>query len=404
MTGIDVEMVEPGFMCVMPWLNLHVSTSGAISPCCEFMGEVANLKSSTLEDAWQGPQLAEVRRAFRDGVRLEACRKCIDREASEGNSLRLQSNRRFAGALRKVAAAPDFPAALDLRFSNLCNFRCRSCWHGASSRWFADAKALGRAIGDKAEISSFETVDEFMRQVEPGLMQLQHIYFAGGEPLMQPEHYALLERLIALGRTDLTLAYNTNMSVLSHKDRSILDLWSRFPRVEVEASVDAAGELGAIIRKGFDWSVFAANINAVRERCPHVSIRFGVTVSVMNIRALPELFAALVQDCGATLGDVYLHSLQDPSYYRSQALPPPLKQQAEQALRNFLARLPPETPSSSLAEQIEGVISFMNAANLSNQFLRMLQVTAQLDQLRGEPGASKLFPEVRISLTPVRRG
>ncbi|MCA3573063.1 MAG: twitch domain-containing radical SAM protein, partial [Aestuariivirga sp.] len=317
MAGIDAEMdgsaqegagdvtepgKTPGFMCVLPWINLHVATSGAISPCCEFKGEVANLKASTLEEAWQSPQLDEVRRAFRDGVRLEACRKCIDREASEGSSLRLQSNRRFDGALRQIAAAgdaPAFPTALDLRFSNLCNFRCRSCWHGASSRWFADAKALGKAIGDKAEISSFETVDEFMGQVEPGLLQLKHIYFAGGEPLMQPEHYALLERLIALGRTDLSLAYNTNMSVLSHKDRSILDLWSQFPSVEVEASVDAAGELGAIIRKGFDWTVFAANVNAVRERCPHVSIRFGITVSVMNIRALPDLFAALMRDCGA---------------------------------------------------------------------------------------------------------
>ena len=404
MTEIESEMAQPGFMCVMPWVNLHVATSGAISPCCEFTGEVANLKSSTLEDAWRGPQLAEVRRAFREGVRLEACRKCIEREASEGNSLRLQSNQRFAGTRQEMTTAPDFPTALDLRFSNLCNFRCRSCWHGASSRWFADAKALNRAIGDKAEISSFETVDEFMRQVEPGLMELKHIYFAGGEPLMQPEHYALLERLIALGRTDLSLAYNTNMSVMSHKDRSILDLWSQFPKVEVEASVDAAGERGAIIRKGFDWTVFAANINAVREHCPHVPIRFGITVSVMNIRGLPDLLDALMRDCGATPADVYLHSLQDPSYYRSQVLPPPLKAQAERTLRSYLARLPAEAASAGLAAQIEGVIRYMNAANLSNQFPRMLQVTAQLDRLRGEPGVSTLFPDVSITSTPGRVG
>lgn len=403
MTEIDSEMEEPGFMCVLPWINLHVATSGAISPCCEFKGEVANLKHSTLEEAWQGPELAGVRRAFREGVRLEACRKCIDREASEGSSLRLQSNRRFATALRQISAAdnpppaPAFPTALDLRFSNLCNFRCRSCWHGASSRWFADAKALGRAIGDKAEISSFETVDEFMRQVEPGLPQLSHIYFAGGEPLMQPEHYALLERLIALGRTNLSLAYNTNMSVLSHKGRSILDLWSQFPRVEVEASVDAAGELGAIIRKGFDWKVFADNVKAVRERCPHVSIRFGVTVSVMNIRALPDLVAALVLECGATFADVYLHSLQDPSYYRSQALPPPLKADAERRLRRLLATLPAGAPSADLARQIEGVIRFMNAADLSYQFPRVIQVTGKLDRLRDEPGISTLFPDVRLT-------
>ncbi|MCA3574533.1 MAG: hypothetical protein IOC86_11500, partial [Aestuariivirga sp.] len=95
---------------------------------------------------------------------------------------------------------------------------------------------------------------------------------------------------------------------------------------------------------------------------------------------------------------------QDPSYYRSQVLPPPLKALAERELRSFLARLPAEASSASLAEQIDGVIRYMNAADLSNQFRRMLQVTAKLDLLRSEPGASALFPEIRIASVPGRAG
>jgi hypothetical protein len=237
-----------------------------------------------------------------------------------------------------------------------------------------------------------------MEQVEPGLPQIDYIYFAGGEPLLQPEQYALLERLIALGRTDVALSYNSNMSVMSFKDRSILDLWSHFPNVEVEASVDAAGELGALIRKGFDWPVFAANVNLLRGRCPHVRIRFGVTVSIMNIMALPELFMALGQDCGATFADYNLHSLQDPVCYRSQVLPRHLKDEAARRLRNFMASTL-AGPSRNedvvrvFQSQIQGLLNYMNAKDLSGQLPRLAGVTARLDALREESGASR-FPGI----------
>lgn len=383
-------------MCVMPWVNLHVATSGAISPCCEFDGSIGNCDRQTLGDAWRGEALARIRAAFLAGQKLPACRKCIDREPGEGTSLRLQSNARFAQHFARIGKAPPdaFPAALDLRFSNLCNFKCRSCWHGASSKWFSDAKALGKARGEKAEISSFDSVENFMAQVSEGLPKIAYVYFAGGEPLVQPEHYALLRELTRLGRTDVVLAYNTNMSVTALKDDSIFELWKRFPRVTVEASVDATGELGALMRSGFDWKVFAANVRALKEACPHVGLHYGVTVSVMNVMALPELFAALGSELGAGPGDIYLHSLQDPEFYRTQVLPPEMKAKAAAGLRvaaaRFIAGRRPGDPGvTSLLRQIEGIIRYMAAQDLRGQLPRLRWWSRNLDRLRQED--SRLF-------------
>jgi hypothetical protein len=103
-----------------------------------------------------------------------------------------------------------------------------------------------------------------------------------------------------------------------------------------------------------------------------------------------------LKHCGAALADIRLHSLQDPSYYRSQVLPPPLKAEAERKLRAFLSKLPDDTSRAGLGRQIEGAIRYMTAADLSNQFLRTLQMTRKLDRLRNEPGAGALFPSVRI--------
>ncbi len=391
-------------MCVLPWVNLHVATNGAISPCCEFGGTIARLSDTTLEQAWNGPQLLSIRRSFVDGAPLQACRKCIDREASGEISLRVQSNARFASTLSEISAASEplahasaFPIALDLRFSNLCNFSCRSCWHGASSRWFSDAQAIGLTAGRSALISSFGSADAAKAQIEPGLASLEFIYFAGGEPLLQEEHYALLQWLIDLRRTDIRLAYNSNMSAMALRDCSVFDLWSKFRNVEVDASVDAAGDLGALIRKGFDWNVFVANVLALRNNAPHVRLRFGVTVSVMNIMALPELFKSLESECGANAGDLFLHSLQSPAFYRTQVLPLELKTHVATMLRK--AQMASGTSDTSddgmdrLMHQIESLIEYMNAKDLSGLRPQLAEHTRRIDSQRHENGYA-LFPGI----------
>jgi radical SAM protein with 4Fe4S-binding SPASM domain len=77
----------------MPWHNLHVATDGTIAPCCEYDGAVGRLDSQTLDDAWNGEQLATIRRQFATGEDVEGCWKCFEREAAGATSLRLQKNR-----------------------------------------------------------------------------------------------------------------------------------------------------------------------------------------------------------------------------------------------------------------------------------------------------------------------
>jgi len=391
----------PEGFCVLPWINLHVATTGAISPCCEFGGEIANLSASTLSDAWRSDELAAIRKAFIDGVPLKACDKCVDRERSEGNSLRLNSNRQFADWGEAIAAAdapleaaPEHPAAFDLRFSNLCNFKCRSCWHGASSKWYADGRAIGVTLSDRAEISSFESVDDFIGQVGPGLPQVEHIYFAGGEPLMMPEHYALLERLIALGRTDVRISYNTNMSRTSFRGQSVFDLWKHFPNIDVTASVDAAGTLGEMVRSGFRWETFVANVRSLRENVPHAGLTFGITVSVLNIFGLPALLDALGRECDASCDEFFLHSLQDPPQYRTQILPASLKRSVSENFAEYMDRMDVNDPGRDrLRDQLSGILRYMNAEDLSHLLPRFARVSGKLDALRREE-TSAYLPEL----------
>ena len=38
-----------------------------------------------------------------------------------------------------------------------------------------------------------------------------HVYFAGGEPLINDMHYYILNKLIEHKRFDVTISYNTNL-------------------------------------------------------------------------------------------------------------------------------------------------------------------------------------------------
>src|SRR6185295_8725034 len=46
-----------------------------------------------------------------------------------------------------IPAAAIAPLSVDVRWSNLCNFRCRMCYHRASSAWFDDAVRIDQELG-----------------------------------------------------------------------------------------------------------------------------------------------------------------------------------------------------------------------------------------------------------------
>ncbi len=364
----------------MPWLHLHIGDKGKVSACCVANIPFGNINEKSLEEVWQGNPVIKLRRKFLKGEKDNRCSVCINREATGAKSIRQETFERFPDFPIPDDATSSLPIYFDIRFSNTCNFRCRTCWHGASSKWYTDAKALGRSIANKAIINNIGDFELFIAKTGPALIKAEEIYFAGGEPLVTEAHYRLLEWLIARKSTAMRLRYNTNLSVLHFRDWDIKELWSSFSSVEVLASIDASGILGEYVRKEMSWSTFLQH-NMELNALPYVHLKWAPTVSVFNILQLPDLYLEGIEKGMIAPEDWYINILDRPLHYNVQVLPHGHKQKVINRYNRFFTEV---DLLESIRTAFSECIDYMMAKDKSTIWPAFIKETKELDRLRRE--------------------
>lgn len=205
--------------CIYPWIHQYVGAAGDVKPCCVFdlPLEVGSLKENTLKEIWNNDKTKQMRLDMLDGKPIRGCEYCYDREAvSGGESMRVGLNRRYMSEdnptmnLSHVVDSMNPDGSIDkhqlyfidARWNNLCNLKCRMCGPQYSSAIVSDYQALWpQQKFESSLIFSGKTENQLFDEVLPHLNEIKSIYFAGGEPMMQIEHYKVLEELIRLGHT-----------------------------------------------------------------------------------------------------------------------------------------------------------------------------------------------------------
>ena len=372
----------------MPWIHLHVGNHGKVNACCVANINYGNINDQSLEEIWNGEAIQAIREKFAKGEIDKRCHHCIQREAAGAKSIRQETFENFPNLniLEKDIKAPIY---FDIRFSNVCNFRCRTCYHGASSKWYQDAKQLGTQVAEKAIIKNVNDFEAFIQKCGPALLQAEELYFAGGEPLVTEEHYLLLDWLIKNKATNARLRYNTNFSKLKFKDHNVLEYWARFPKIEILASIDASHELGEYIRKEMSWNTILENREKIRS-LDHISFKLSPTVSVMNVAHLPKLYQEALDLKMIQPGDLYLNLLEFPAYFNIQIFPKAEKEAIWKKYQEFITCLQTENHPDHLIKSFKDILNYMNQENANsttnqNQLWEKYKSqTKVLDNLRGE--------------------
>lgn len=270
------------FFCVAPFVHMYGHTTGEVKTCCVGKSTYGNLKENTLEEVWHGETFKKLRRDFIAGEitpEIEKnCSTCINFENSKIHSLRQGLNDEFK-SFAEIDENPDMNLLyMDFRFSNFCNFKCRGCYDEYSSSIHNEDKGSSQDI-----IFAGRTESDLFEQVYPYLPDAQKIYFAGGEPLIQWEHWKILDRLEELGLTDTKLVYNTNFSTMKYKGRHITEYWKKFKDIKLLLSFDGMEEGAEYWRHGTKWSQIVENVKKVKRETPHVYMGVTCTVGWANL-------------------------------------------------------------------------------------------------------------------------
>jgi hypothetical protein len=302
--------------CVLPWVHFHSWPDGKVMPCCvaDSSKPVSSLKKDeSIIQMINSDEYKQLRVSMLNDEPSEECKRCYDLEIMGTWTMRKSHNTRrgldyvdyIVNNTREDGELTNFQMKyMDLRFSNMCNMKCRSCGPSCSS--LAAQEFINNNGSDtyelyfntsKAVINVAEEIG-FVQKLKPYLKDTLEVYFAGGEIIITPEHYECLDYWIENNMNEeIELSYTTNLSTLNgYKDKNLIEYWKKFPKLQIYASIDAEGDVAEIIRKGTDWKKIIENIKIIKEQAPHAQFEFTPTISIWNIFNFHILFDFLVNE------------------------------------------------------------------------------------------------------------
>ena len=364
--------------CPLPFIHLATRPNGDVRLCCtsnasgagvidtkdiglvKHNGVNMNLREHTIEEVWNSEFMCNTRKQLLNNEIPQSCQKCFTEESkgikskryweTEVWNQRININERVSMMNADGIMPVDIPY-FDLRLGNLCNLKCIMCSPHDSSSWIKDWKIqtpqytnqmLKQDQGwDRTMDYTWYQKGSFLESMRNQIQHIKELYFAGGEPLLIPEHYNILEFMVKEGYAgNCILRYNSNGTEIPDK---LLELWKHFKLVKFNFSIDAYGVKNDYIRYPSKWDSITENLRKLDNTPDNIIVNVACAVQVMNVLYLDELVdwkmsqnfkKVNTKDYGAGL--IGLHLVYLPSYMNVRVLPKEIKQQCYTKIHNLI--------------------------------------------------------------------
>jgi MoaA/NifB/PqqE/SkfB family radical SAM enzyme len=375
----------------------------SVLPCCvsPYEDVYGDGKKENLVQIWNSEKFKTLRLNMLNQTPSAGCARCYSLEKSGFKSMRQEMNHlfhdyfpltqetRIDGSLEKLELK-----YIDIRFSNLCNFKCRSCGPALSSSWQKDHEILYNYKGDEKIKSIPNSSPSFWREIHSLIPHADIIYFGGGEPLITKEHYEILSLLNTLGKYNIDLRYTTNLSQLNYGNFDLFEAWKNFKNITLGISIDDLEERAEYFRHGTKWGVIKKNLELLMHNHPQIKRTINCTVNLSNIYHFPEIYEFAIINKIVKPADFNVNLLLDPVDLRVDVLPSNLKKKINTRLTKFKFKLLTLGPSYlRTIRDIDSILKFMNGTDNSHYLPQFREKTLKLDQIRDEKFAT-VYPEL----------
>ena len=373
-----------GVFCPMPFKGLMYNFDGKVKNCIRSAGQIGNLKDNSIEDILQGSANQKTQSCMLNDKPGPDCSPCYDLEKGK-KSFDIISDRVFYMRELKDESFADYKQgehslrAVDVRWTNLCNFACVYCSAEFSSKWASELKKFTHTP-DKAQLQKFK---DYIFSNAP---LLKHVYMAGGEPLQMKQNEEFLNLLEDVN-PGVNLRINTN---LSKTDTKVFEKICKFKNVHWTISVETIGNEFEYIRYGGKWQDFLDNLKIIQALDHKVS--FNMLYFLLNYNSFFDTIDYF-QNLGFHNNSFIAGPLLKPLYLNIRHLPETVLQSVKIKLQNKLN----QQPGYLLEESYKNILAYINQP-FEKQLTDSFDQIKIMDQRRNLD-SSKVFTDLYNILT-----
>ena len=375
------EYLTKKSFCTLPWVGVYIQPDGDVRNCAITNETLGNINTQSLEDILHNSINQTIKKDMLADVFHTRCNHCHVLEKNQKFSINAVSNRIWYLKTLKLDDLDFFddPAhykltMVDLRWKNTCNFACVYCGPDLSSAWANELK-MPQHINDKA-------LQQSLDYIYSNLDTVNHIYLAGGEPLLIKENLVLLKRIYEI-KPNIEIRINTNLSIINNE---IYNLLKQFKNVHWTVSIDGTKEEFEYVRYGGSWDQFVKNLQQLRQ--DFEKINFNSTWCIMTAYGVLDCIEFL-QNLGFHENSFIVNPLDIPRQWHVGNLPNSELLKVEDAIKSKLTRSDPK-------------YSLYNSLNLMLNYISMpieKDIGATFDALekidiRRNIDSSKIFTEL----------
>jgi len=418
------KALESSTFCLLPFIHMATKTDGDMKLCCRSW-PVGNINDTTMQELWNSDKYKEVRRMMLNGERPKECDACWRHEDIGVRSMRQRYNKTrtkkylpYLDNLTKDYEMPFRIPILESKMSNFCNLKCRMCHPLDSTSWSKDWGTIEHLMEDangstyrkvkelgltrKPYVSGWEDNEDFWTEFEQLAPYFERIEFAGGEPLIDPIHYRILNILKEHGN-NIELKYSTNLTKLNYKKDDVMELWNHFKNVEVMISIDGVGDVYDYIRQLGDYQDVKKNILRVVDHPKVVKVAGACTFQVYNIFNMEEIFDQFVEDLNI---DIHTHRVNYPTFLDMRVIPDKLRTDLADKLEKYAFGIKDKTHKNWTEERKTNAtkhafdnINALRGGNMSNQIPQFVEFSDKLDKKQNVKKTwRELLPELGEAL------
>ena len=251
------------------------------------------------------------------------------------------------------------PSSVEVSFSSKCNFKCAYCAPDISSKWMEETLEFGAypthpsfnnlhyfQVTDRLPIPENQAnpyVEAFWQWWPELAKELKVFRITGGEPLLSPNTFRVLEELLKTPRPELSLAVNSNLGVpkvLVQKFSTLLQKLE--PGINTKdftlfTSLDSWGKQAEYIRTGLKMDLFLENLHHLLETLPELPIVIMCTFNALSVVGLDRMIDEVAELKARYNNRVSLDIpfLRYPTFFSANILPPEFHSMLENSLRRM---------------------------------------------------------------------